>query len=230
MKNICSSSTNLHKGVLVSKKTKHSGNVILDKLMKEHTIILGGEINHQSVEEVMQRLIRLQMQSGDRKINLIINSNGGCTNSALYLCDFMTSMITATVRGIVLGVCGSAATFPLLCCDERVGTPYSRFLIHSGTRGNIRIPINETTTEHLEQLLRETQSSQEKTKRFYMRLLTPPEWDDSTTDEERREFVKNIIARGDQQFDDWMSAEEAVKIGLIQHVTFDNLDIFFNSN
>lgn len=206
-------------------KEEKPHNPILDGMMERRTVILSGEITHLSTGEVGQRLIRLQMQSSST-INLIIDCGGGIMDAALRLCDLMTTIMTAPVRGIALGECGSAATFVMLHCKERIGTPYSRFLIHSGTRSKITIPIDQTTSENLGQLLRDVKATEELVTRLYMSRLTPAKWTEQTPDEERRTFVQSLIARGDQRFDDWMPVEEAVEIGLIQSVISDKLDIF----
>lgn len=202
-------------------------NSILDGMMERRTVILSGEINHSSTGEVAKRLLSLQMQSSN-PINLIIDSGGGSMDAALRLCDLMTTIMTAPVRGIALGECGSAATFVMLYCKERIGTPYSRFLIHSGTRSKITIPINQTTSENLEQLLRDVKATEEMVTELYMSRLTPAKWTEQTLKEDRRKFVHELISRGDQRFDDWMSAEEAVEAGLIERITNDKLDIFPN--
>jgi len=194
-------------------------------LIERRTVILNGEINHESAGEVGHHLIGLQMQSS-LPINLVIDSGGGSKDAALRLCDLITTVLTAPVRGIALGACGSAATFVMLHCSERIGTPYSRYLIHSGTRSKIIIPINQSTSENLEQLLRDTRATEEMVTRLYMQRLTPAAWSKDTPEEERRTFVQQLIARGDQRFDDWMTAEEAVMVGLIREVVTGKLDIF----
>ncbi len=198
---------------------------ILEGMLDRRTVILSGEINHESIDETWDCFLRLQMQSNS-PINLIIDSGGGGVDSALRLCDLMTTVMTAPVRGIAIGGCGSAATFIMLYCKERIGTPYARFLIHSGTRTKITIPINQTTSENLEQLLRDVKATEEMVTRLYMHRLTPKKWNNETSDEERRAFVQGLIARGDQRFDDWMTAEEAIEVGLIERVVTDKLDIF----
>ena len=198
---------------------------IIDGMMQRRTVILSGEINHSSTGEVGQRLISLQMKSSD-PINLIIDSGGGIMDAALRLCDLMATVMTAPVRGIALGACGSAATFVMLYCKERIGTPYSRFLIHSGTRSKIAIPINQTTSENLEQLLRDVKAAEEMVTKLYMSRLTPAIWNEHTSEPDQRKFVQGLIARGDQRFDYWMSAEEAVEAGLIQQISTSKLDIF----
>lgn len=200
---------------------------IFEGFMKRRTVAISGEINNESIGTVVRRFINLQMESSD-PINLLIDSGGGSTYEALHLCDLMKSIMTAPVRGIALGRCGSAATFILLYCKERISTPHSRFLIHSGMYNKISIPVNQTTTENLEQLLRDVKATEEIVIKLYMNRLTPKTWTDQTTDTERRAFVQSLIARGDQRFDDWMTAEEAVAVGLIERVVEEKLNIFTN--
>ena len=210
----------------MSKQKEEIENPVLETFMVRRSVVLSGEINHQSIGEVGQRLIALQARSPDR-INLIIDSGGGSLDAALRLCDLMSIVMTAPVRGIALGSCGSAATFVMLYCNERVSTPYSRFLIHSGTRSKISIPIGQTTSENLEQLLKDVKATEEMVLSLYMNRLTPTAWTKKLpSDDQRREYVQKLIDRGDQPFDDWMSAEEAIEVGLVTEIINGKLDIF----
>ncbi len=210
----------------MTKTEDHKTNPTLDGLMERRTVVLSGEINRDSIAEVGTRLFTLQMRAPDR-INLFIDSAGGNMDAALQLCDLITTVITAPVRGVALGACGSAATFVMLYCKERVSTPYSRFLIHSGTRSKISVPINQTTSENLEQLLRDVKATEEMVLQLYMSRLSPAIWSaQRPTDEERRAFVLKLINRGDQNFNDWMSAEEALDVGLVSKIEHGKLDIF----
>lgn len=210
----------------MSKENDSTENSVLETFMARRTVILSGEINHQSIGEAGQRMITLQARSPDR-INLVIDSGGGSVDAALRLCDLMSTVLTAPVRGIALGACGSAATFVMLHCNERISTPYSRFLIHSGTRSKISIPIGQTTSENLEQLLRDVKATEEMVLNLYMSKLTPYAWTKKEpTDEKRRKYVQKLIDRGDQRFDDWMSAEEAIEVGLVTKIVRGKLDIF----
>ena len=210
----------------MSKQKDEGENSLFETFMARRTVILSGEINHQSIDELGRRMMTLQARSPDR-INLIIDSGGGSLDAALRLCDLISTVMTAPVRGIALGACGSAATFVMLYCNERISTPYSRFLIHSGTRSKISIPIGQTTSENLEQLLRDVKSTEKMVLDLYMSRLTPASWaQQKPSDDERRTYVQKLIDRGDQPFDDWMSAEEAVEVGLVTEIMHGKLDIF----
>lgn len=206
-------------------KTENSNDPIIEGMMDRRVVVLNGQVNSESVKDVGRRLLTLQMNSSD-PINLIIDSVGGSTYLALSLCDLITAMITAPIRAVVMGDCGSAATFVLLHCKERVSTRYSRFLIHSGTVDKVSLPINQTTSENMELLLLELKETEDEVLKLYTRLLTPDAWaQKQPTDKDRRAYVRRLINRGDQRFHSWMTAQEAKQVGLIQKIIH-KLEIF----
>lgn len=208
------------------KASDQKQNPIIEGLMDRRTVVLEGEIDQENASEIGHRMLMLQMRSSD-EINLVIDSGGGSVEAALRLCDIMSTVIVAPIRGIAVGRCGSAATFVMLHCSQRVSTPHSRFLIHSGTIGRISIQINDTTTKNLENLLKEVKRIEEIVVRLYTSKLTPAAWkSNKPSDAKRREFVRKLISRGDQQFDDWLSAEEAVEVGLIEKIVTEKFDVF----
>lgn len=199
---------------------------LIDGLMERRTVTISGKINNDIINDVGSRMLALQMRS-PAPINIVFDSGGGSVYAALRLCDLIHSLITAPVHGIAMGICGSAATFIMLHCQKRISTPHSRFLIHSGTRSEITIPVNQSTSEHLEQLLKDTRATEEIVTRLYMTRLTPKAWaNGNTSEEEKRVFVQKLISRGDQPFDQWFSAEHALEIGLIEEITTTKLGIF----
>jgi len=202
-----------HRGLSMSEEKNELGPV-RKGLLSRRTVVLEGVIDEESIALVQNQLLQLQMVSDDR-INLIIDSGGGDTYRALALCDLMTCVLTAPVRGIVNNVCGSAATFILLHCGERLGMPHAQFMIHSGQMGDIKIPVNQSTAKNLTQLLNEAKTTEEQVVRMYMDRL-----------KKNRKQVQKLIARGDQSFDNLMTAEEALKVGLITHIVREKLDIF----
>lgn len=190
--------------------------LIADSLMRQRTVILT-EINGESISDIMSRLLLLQIESSE-PITMLIDSGGGDPNAAFLLCDAMEHLLTAAIRGIAVGSCGSAATFIMLYCNERLATPYSKFLIHSGRVNNLSVAVNGTTGKILEQLLSESKQLSERVIRMYMDKLR-----------KTRKQVEKLMARGDQAFDQDMTAEEAKKIGLIQQIIEGKLDIFSNN-
>ncbi|MES2966549.1 MAG: ATP-dependent Clp protease proteolytic subunit [Patescibacteria group bacterium] len=199
----------------------------MEAMLARRTVILSDEINHSSIAELRHNLLQLQTYSND-SITLIIDSGGGCLEASLSLCDFMATVMTAPIRGVAMGRCGSAATFIMLHCDERVGTLYSRFLVHSGTRSKITVPINNTTDQHFKQLQRELNATEKMVLQLYIEKLTPKTWTKEISNDDRKKFVRDVTARGDQRFDEWLSVQEAIDIGLIESVVTGKLGIFPN--
>lgn len=187
---------------------------IADILMRRRTVALVGEINYKSTGAVGERLLRLQDESQER-INLIIDSGGGENRSALNLCDLLETVMTAPVRGIAFGRCMSAATFILLHCTERVATPYTEFLIHSGKTSGISIMLNDKTAEELQLLADESKAVREEMVRLYMAKLKLS-----------RKRVDQLVTQGDQRFNGTLSAAQALEIGLVQSIVSENLGIF----
>mgnify|MGYP000990124028 FL=1 len=187
---------------------------LLDGLMQRRTVVLEGKINAEQINNLLLRLLHLQLESSE-PITLLIDSGGGSVSDALRLCDVMTTVLHAPVNGVVVGMCGSAATFVLLHCNTRSGTIHSRYVIHSGTKHNLSLPINGSVVKHLEQLLAETKRVETTITSMYMRQLNKTQAE-----------VEELIGRGDQTFDAVMSATEAQEIGLIEAILDAKLTIF----
>jgi ATP-dependent protease ClpP protease subunit len=125
-----------------------------------------------------------------------------------------------------MGSCSSAATFVMLSCTERLATPNSRFLIHSARRVSIALPVNATVLSHLQQLLREMGDTEREIEKLYLDRLTPRQRGRRPmTRAQKLAFVRKLIARGDQAFDKYMFAEEAIDAGLITGLFTGKLDI-----
>lgn len=141
----------------MSTQEEIKSDAISDALMARRTVVLSGKICRETVDPVGKRLLTLQARSND-PIYLIIDSGGGYAEVALNLCDLIDTLLTAPVKGVVFGRCGSAATFVLLHCTERLGARYSHYFIHSGMRNEISLPINQvTSSDDLEHLLKESE-------------------------------------------------------------------------
>ncbi len=188
-------------------------NPVLEGLLKRRAIALDGDINHELTDSVGHKMLELQLESSE-PIDLIIDSGGGSDSAAFKLCDFMSHILVAPVRGITFGECSSAATFVMLHCTERWGTPNSRYLIHSG-RADVSLTVSQSTAAKVEELLRDLKRDEERVIKMYMAKL-----------KKSRKEILRLIARGDQSFDQHLSAEEALEIGLINRIVEGKLDIF----
>ncbi|MFT7506970.1 MAG: ATP-dependent protease ClpP protease subunit [Acidimicrobiales bacterium] len=195
--------------------TDHSNRPnILDNLMDRRTIVLADKITSKSIGEICNQILTLQTISND-EIFLIIQSGGGNTHSALTMCDMMTHLITAPITGIALGDCHSAATFIMLHCDTRIALPHAKFIIHSGTISGVSTRMDDAAEEEVKHLLQDIQRTSKEVVKVYMDRLG-----------KSKAQVEAIIARGDQSFDNALSAEDAMKIGLVQKIQTGKLPIF----
>ena len=183
-------------------------------MMQFRTVGLVGSINHELEEDVMDRLLELQLRSND-PINLIINSPGGAGDLAMRLHDIISFVLTAPVHALVVGRCNSAATFVLLGCKVRRGMPHAEFVIHSGTFSGFSLKVNEVSLANAPRLFTEIKRSAQAMVDFYAEKLEIP-----------KKRVRALIARGDEQFDSSMNANEAFEIGLITEIVKANIGIF----
>jgi ATP-dependent protease ClpP protease subunit len=174
-----------------------------------------GMITKESTDYVQERLLLLQSFSSD-PINLLIDSGGGAIIYALRVSDFISHVLTAPVRGIVIGDCLSAATLVLLHCSERLCTPNATFLMHSGTQlADVAMRVDQTTHKNLRFMYRDFMATTEMMMRVYITKMKLP-----------RKRVEKLIERGDREVDHHITPEEAVKIHLVQRIVYDKLDIF----
>lgn len=188
---------------------------LTDRMLQYRTVALGGKITDESSAQLLDQLLQLQLDSTNEPIHLFINSGGGRNSSALFLHDVIAHVLSAPVHGLVTGQCSSAATFVLLACPVRRCTPHARFVIHSGTMGDISIQMNNTSLMKIERLAQEVRKDTEWAIQFYMNKLRLP-----------RKKVQELIARGDEDFDNELTAEEAREIGLITEIISTKAGVF----
>ena len=88
------------------------------------------------------------------KGELSINSNGGSLSEGLGFYDYLNSLDNSElVKVNIFGMCASAATFPILSFDRRVGSANSRYMIHNpwtfavGDAKDIKKVADELTIE-----------------------------------------------------------------------------------
>lgn len=187
---------------------------IAEGMLRRRVAGLIGGIKPKQTADLLGNLTRLQLESLD-PINLVIDSAGGDADEAFAVHDFIRYMMTAPVHALVLGTCDSAATFVLLACESRRSMPHAHFMIHSGTISNISMKLDRMSEPRAEMLLAEMKTYSEYISDFYCGALNLP-----------RERIDKLIARGDQQFNNKLSAKEALEVGLITEIVKERLPIF----
>lgn len=189
-------------------------NTIHEYMLARRIVGLFGKITDGSIHALTHELIKLRMESNE-PITLVIDSGGGDTIAALNFCDFLEYILDVPVKAVVTGMCGSAATFILLHCNERLGLPHSRYLIHSSTSSEIALKTNPSSRADREHVNKELDTIHDKVTSMYMRQL-------NVTSKQVEEWVN----RGEQRYNAVMWAEEALEIKLITAIVKDQFNFF----
>lgn len=104
---------------------------IYSRLLKDRIIFLGGPIDDISANSIIAQLLFLDSQGSKEDIKLYINSQGGQVTSALAIYDTM-QYVKADISTICIGVAASAATLLLAAGQKgkRLILPNGEVLIH----------------------------------------------------------------------------------------------------
>jgi ATP-dependent Clp protease protease subunit len=170
---------------------------IYSRLLSERIIFLGEEVNEHTANIVVAQLLHLAYDDSKKDIKLYINSPGGSVYDGLAIFDTI-QFIAPDVQTIGIGLQASMGAFLLSSGTKgkRVALPNSRIMIHqpsSGTQG--KITDQEIT-------LREGLFLKHRLNEILAK----------NTGQKLSKIEKDV----DRDF--WMSAEEAVKYGLIDEV------------
>ena len=170
---------------------------IYSRLLKDRIIFIDGEINDLTADLVVAQLLFLESQDPERDISIYINSPGGSVTAGLAVYDTI-QYIKPDVQTIAMGQASSMGAILLACGTpgKRMALPSARILIHQpwgGAQGQaIDIGIQAKEIVRLKQLLIK-----------YFAQHTGKKEKDIASDLER---------------DNFMSAEEAIKYGLIDDI------------
>ena len=173
---------------------------IFSRLLKDRIIFLGEDVNATTASLVIAQLLFLESEDPDKEIHLYINSPGGSITDGMAIVDTI-NYIKCPVSTICVGMAASMGAFLLSAGHKgkRYALPNAEIMIHQplgGVQGQA-----EDIKIHAEWIL--------KTREKLNRILS-----DNTGQ------PMNIIAR-DTDRDNFMSADEAMKYGLIDKVIKD---------
>lgn len=173
---------------------------IFSRLLKDRIIFLGEDVNPTSASLVIAQLLFLESEDPDKEIFLYINSPGGSISDGMAIVDTM-NYIKCPVSTICVGLAASMGAVLLASGEKgkRYATPNAEILIHqpliaggglSGQTTEIKIHADHMvkTREKLNKLLSER------------------------TGQSLEQIEK------DTERDHYMTAEEALKYGLIDEI------------
>ena len=173
---------------------------IFSRLLKDRIIFLGEDVNPTTSSLVIAQLLFLESENPDKDINLYINSPGGSITDGMGIIDTM-NYIKCPVSTICIGMAASMGA-ALLCAGEkgkRFATPNAEILIHQPLIGGGGLSGQSTEIKiHSDHLVK----TREKLNKFLSDRTGQP---------------IDVIER-DTERDHYMTAEEALKYGLIDGI------------
>ena len=170
---------------------------IYSRLLKERVVFLGDQVTPETANLVVAQLLHLAYEDPKKDIKLYINSPGGSIYAGFAIIDTM-NYIEPDVQTIGIGLQASMGSLLLSsgAKGKRFCLPNARVMIHqpsSGTEGKItdqEIALKEGI----------------ELKRIVIDMMCKNTGKDTKTIER------------DMDRDNWMSAEEALKYGIIDEV------------
>ncbi|MBR2835038.1 MAG: ATP-dependent Clp protease proteolytic subunit [Coriobacteriales bacterium] len=177
---------------------------IYSRLLNDRIVFLGEEVTDISANLVIAQLLHLESQDSEKDISLYINSPGGSVTAGLAILDTM-NYIKCDVSTICIGECASMGAVLLSAGakGKRFALPNSMVLIHQPSGG---AHGQQTEIEIVADFMR-------KTRDRLNRILS-----------ENTGQPIEVIER-DTERDNYMTAEQALEYGLVDHVIVDRSSV-----
>jgi len=170
---------------------------IYSRLLNQRIIFLGEEVTDVSANLVVAQLLHLEAEDPNKDISLYINSPGGSVSAGLAIYDTM-QYIKCDVSTICMGMAASMGAFLLAggTKGKRFALPNAEIMIHQPS-GGARGQATEI------QIVAENILKTKKKLNEMLAANTGQTYETICRDTER---------------DNYMTAEEALKYGLIDHI------------
>ena len=174
---------------------------IFSRLLKDRIIFLSEDVNSASASLVIAQMLFLESEDPDKEISLYINSPGGSVTDGLGIVDTI-NYIKCPVTTICIGMAASMGAVLLASGEKgkRFATPNSEILIHQPLIGGQGGGISGQATEikiHADQMIK----TREKLNKILSERTGQP-----------------LVIERDTERDHYMTAEEALKYGLIDGI------------
>lgn len=175
---------------------------IFSRLLKDRIIFLAEDVNPTTASLVVAQLLFLESEDPDKEIYLYINSPGGSITDGMAIVDTM-NYIKCPVCTICVGMAASMGAVLLTSGEKgkRYALPNAEILIHQPLIGGGGISGQTTEIKiHAEHMV--------KTREKLNKLLSDRTGQSLETIEK------------DTERDNYMTAEEALKYGLIDEILY----------
>jgi ATP-dependent Clp protease protease subunit len=182
---------------------------IYSRLLRDRVIMLDTEVSEHTASLLVAQLLFLESENPDKDISLYINSPGGSVTAGMAIYDTM-QFIKCDVQTIVIGQACSMGSFLAQAgtVGKRWVLPESRTMIHRvssgtpGTRGSVH--VQDLQFEDARRGFEESKRVNQRLTELYVKHNTA-----GKTYDEFYELMK---------FDTFLSAQEAVNIGLADKI------------
>ena len=170
---------------------------IYSRLLKDRIIFLGDEVDNNTANLIIAQLLFLEAEDPDKDISFYINSPGGSVTSGFAIYDTM-NYIKPDVSTICVGMAASMGAFLLAAGakGKRFALPNSEIMIHQPLGG--------------------VQGQATDIAIHAKRIVEIKEQINKILSERTGQTLKKISQ--DTERDNFMTAQEALKYGLIDHV------------
>ena len=170
---------------------------IFSRLLKERIIFLTGPVEDGMSSLICAQLIFLESENPKKEIAMYINSPGGVVTSGLAIHDTM-KYIKSPVTTLCMGMAASMGSFLLTAGEKgsRIALPNARIMVHQPS-GGFRGQASDIE-RHAEDIIK----TKKRLNQLYSDYTGQPV-----------ETIERALDR-----DNFMSSEEALAFGLIDHV------------
>ena len=170
---------------------------IFSRLLKDRIVFVDGEINDLNADLVVAQILFLESENPDKDISMYINSPGGSVTAGLAIYDTM-QYVKCDIQTICMGQACSMGAILLAGGTEgkRYALPSSRVMIHQPS-GGVQGQESDIAVQAKEIM---------RLKKLSIDYLA-----------QKTKKSADIIAK-DIERDFFMSAEEALEYGIVDHV------------
>ena len=173
---------------------------IFSRLLKDRIIYLGEDVNPTTSSLIVAQMLFLESEDPDKEIYFYINSPGGSITDGMAIVDTM-NYIKCPVETVCVGLAASMGAVLLTAGEKgkRFAMPNSEIMIHQPLIGGGGLQGQATEIKiHADHLVR----TREKLNKFLSERTGKP---------------LDVIEK-DTERDNYMTAEEALKYGLIDGI------------
>ncbi len=177
---------------------------IYSRLLKDRIILLGTEVNDAVASLICAQLLFLESQDPEKEVSLYINSPGGSVTAGMAIYDTM-KFIACPVTTLCMGRAASMGAFLLAGGEKgkRFALPHSQIMIHQPSGG---YQGQATDIEiHAKEVLR--------MKKDLNSILA----------QNTGQNIKKVTS--DTERDNFLTAEEALKYGIIDNILTSRHDL-----